>query len=988
MEKGFIENMVLNSSRSNSVFHDLMQYRVREILLVASIYDSFIMDREREISERLFGEYFQLNISNAPRVTSANSPEQALLKLKTYNYSMVVIMMGLEKNIPITLAKAIKEKHPKLPVLLLLNNNSDIHFVKENINELVSFDKVFVWNGDSRIFLGMVKYIEDKMNVKRDTQKAMVRVILLVEDSIKYYSRYLPNLYTVIMKQTQALISQESDLFEKMLRMKARPKVLLATNYEEAVHLYRKYKEYILCVISDVKYKKDGVSDPDAGLKLIKFLKDNSPNIPTLLQSSDISNRERAFDIKSSFIYKNSETLLQELKEYFLQNLGFGSFVFRSDNGDWISSANTIEELQKILEHIPVESLEYHSRRNHFSAWFMARGEIKIAKKLAELSVNDFKSIEEIREFLIILLKSDKHNKQKGEIIDFSEQYFFEESYILRLADGAYGGKGRGLAFINHLIENLNISDLVPEIEIKMPKTAIIGTDEFEEFIERNQISHKNSNQTFKEVQEQFLKGKLSDSLRKKLRCYIRQIQTPIAVRSSGLFEDSLLHPFSGVYTTYLIPNNHPNEEIRFQMLTNAIKLVYSSLFSPHARNYFDAISYKVEEEKMAVILQEVTGKVHGEFFYPDLSGVAQSYNYYPISYMKPEDGIAVLAIGLGKYVVEGEKSFRFCPNYPKVDFLSMQEQFKASQNYFFAIDLKNYPQDLSSGEEATLKKLDVKQSEESKLLHICASTFDIRSNRLVAGANSSGPKVINFANIVKYGYIPLAELLKNLLEVIEYSMHSPVEIEFSVDLNLDKKNRKPIFNLLQIKPLIKGEHFFDIDLNKLNKDDLILYTEKGLGNGKIDDIEDIIFVDPELFDKSETLEMVEEIELLNDVMKKQGKKYVLIGPGRWGSSDRWLGIPVVWSQISHAKLIVEMNLKNFYVDASCGSHFFHNITSMNVGYLTIRDSSEDFIQWDVLKEQKTVHKTKHCRHVKFSKPFTIMMDGKKGISMICCKDN
>ncbi len=466
MSNEFIENMIQSSDKSKSVFHDLMQYRVREILLVASIYDSFIVDRERELSERLFGEYFQLNITQAPRVTSANSSDEALQKLKKYNYSMVVIMMGLEKEIPITLAKAIKEKHPKLPVLLLLNNNSDIRFIKESENELISFDKVFVWNGDSRIFLGMVKYIEDKMNVKRDTQKAMVRVILLVEDSIKYYSRYLPNLYTVVMKQTQALISQESDLFEKMLRMKGRPKVLLATNYEEAVQLYRKYKEYILCVISDVKYKKDGLSDSDAGLKLIKFLKENSPNVPTLLQSSDISNKERAFAINSSFIYKNSDTLLQELKEYFLQNLGFGSFVFRNNIGDWLTSANTIEELQKILEHISEESLEYHSKRNHFSAWFMARGEIKIAKKLGELSVEDFNSIEDIRLFIISLIKNDKHDKQKGAIIDFTEHSFFEDSYILRLADGAYGGKGRGLAFINHLIENLNISNLIPEIEI------------------------------------------------------------------------------------------------------------------------------------------------------------------------------------------------------------------------------------------------------------------------------------------------------------------------------------------------------------------------------------------------------------------------------------------------------------------------------------------------------------------------------------------
>ncbi len=973
---------ILDNQMRSSVFHDLMRYHVREILLVASLYDSYIIEKEGQVSEQIFGEYFQLNISNAPRITSVSSSENALKELQKRDFNLVVLMMGNDKETPIKLSKEIKKINKDIPILLLLNNNSDIAFISKYNDKLEAIDKIFVWNGDSRIFLAMVKYIEDKLNVKRDTEKGLVRVILLVEDSVKYYSRYLPILYTVVIKQTQNLISEEADQFHKILRMRARPKVLLASSYEEAVSFYKEYKDYVLCVISDVKYEKDNILDEEAGLKLVEYLKSELPDLPTLLQSSDSYNEEKARKMQSTFINKNSEFLQQQLKDFFIQNLGFGAFVFKDKHQNSISYANTIEELESSLRIIPDESLLYHSRKNHFSTWLMARGEIEIARKLKPISVEDFKDTDELREALISFVRKERYERRKGEVIDFDKSELEESSYIIKLSNGSLGGKGRGLAFVSHLIGNINFSEIVPGIDVKMPKTSIIGTDEFDLFLENNNISHTlYSENDYKKIKTRFLTGKLTNTLIKKLRKYLEIIKNPIAVRSSGLFEDSLLHPFSGVYTTFLLPNNNENLEVRLKFVMDAIKLVYASLFSPVARNYFDAINYKIEEEKMAVVLQEVVGTNYGDIYYPHISGVAQSYNYYPYSYMKPEDGLSVIALGLGRYVVEGEKAYRFCPKYPKLEMASANTT--ASQEDFYALDMRHQYFNLLEGEDSTLIKVKLEAAKEHGILNYCCSIFDISNNRVVPGISGYGPKIVNFANILKYNYIPLAKTIENVLNIVEYAMQTPVEIEFAV--NITKTNKQnPAFYLLQIKPLIKGEHLVDIDMNTIDESELILFTKQGMGNGVIDTITDVIYVDNDIFDKSKTVDMVQEIELLNQMMKRENRQYILIGPGRWGTSDRWLGIPVVWSQICNAKIIVETTFKGFEVDASLGSHFFHNITSMNVGYFTVQNNSKtDYIKWDIIKSKEIINQTSNFRHIRFEKPVKVMMDGKQGISLI-----
>ena len=974
-----------NSDRD--IYHDLMPYKVREILLVANLYDAYIIEKEGRFFEQLTGEYYQLNLSSVPRITGVSSPEEALEKLQFHHYDLVILMMGIDKQTPIQLSQIIKQIYPGMPVLLLLNNCSDVG-VFEN-KKLTSIDKIFVWNGDSKVFLAMVKYIEDLENIENDTKIGLVRVILLVEDSSRYYSRFLPILYSIVIEQTQHLIEEvNTDNLYKILRMRARPKILLVSSYEEALEYFNKYKEYLLCVITDVKYEKNNKLDEHAGLKLTEYVKNELPDLPVLIQSSEPSNATNAFKLKATFINKNSEYLLQDLKSFISYYLGFGNFIYRDGDGRGeIAVARSMKEFESLLKTIPEESLLFHGVRNHFSNWFMARGEIQLAKKLKPVKVSDFKTSEGLRKYLIEMLHQCMFEKNKGKVVNFDESAILDDTTIVSLAAGSLGGKGRGLAFISTLIYNFDFSQIIPDINVRTPITSIIGTDEFEIFIEsndiHNEILNKKEFKDYLEIKKIFVEAKLSETLIKKLKRYLKVINKPLAVRSSSLFEDSLTQPFAGIFDTFLLPNNDPDIEVRLEQMMTAIKLVFASIYSPTARAYFDAINYKIEEEKMAVIVQEVVGSAYEETFYPHISGVAQSYNYYPISYMKPDDGFAVLAVGLGKYVVEGEKTYRFCPEYPNLDIYSDHDMYKNSQLHFYAIDMRQKKFDLLEGEDASLVKLDIDVSEKHGSLKHCGSVYDLSNERIVAGLTSSGPRIVNFANIIKHKYIPLPSSIQLILNLVEEAMGSPVEIEFAVDLNKDKQGNAS-FYLLQIKPLIKNTLETDIDIEEVDYSKLLLYSEMGMGNGIIDDISDIIYVDVKKFDKLKTEKMRDEIEKLNQEMIKQDRKYILIGPGRWGTRDRFIGIPVAWSQISNAKIIVEVSLENFPLDASLGSHFFHNVISMNVGYFSVKHNSLiDYINWDQLAQQEVVNETKYFKHVRFKDPLKVMMDGKKRASLI-----
>ncbi|MDD3876711.1 MAG: PEP/pyruvate-binding domain-containing protein [Bacteroidales bacterium] len=974
-----------NSDRD--IYHDLMPHKVREILLVANLYDAYSIEKEGRFFEQVSGEYYQLNLSSAPRVTGVSTPDEALEKLQFKHYDLVIVMMGVDKKTPIELGQIIKQIYPSIPIFLLLNNNSDIALFEDGSKKITYIDKIFVWNGDSKVFLAMVKYLEDMLNVENDVEIGLTRVILLVEDSAKYYSRYLPILYSIIIEQTQRLIDDinTNDELYKLLRMRVRPKVLLASNFEEAVYLFNKFRENILCVISDVKFEKKDIICERAGLEFIKYVKSQINDLPTLLQSSDLENASEAYQLQTTFINKNSDTLKEDLKSFISYYLGFGNFVYKDEDGRReIATASNMLEFEKLLKVIPDKSLEYHARRNHFSNWIMARGEIQLAKRIKPVKVTDFKNNQELREYMLTTIQTYRNEKNKGKVVNFDETALLDETTIVSLVPGALGGKGRGLSFISTLIHNFNFSEILPNIKIRTPRTSIIGTEEFEIFMERNSLREKvyyeNDYQIIKEL---FVKSELSSSLIRKLKRYLLIIDRPLAVRSSSLFEDSLMQPFAGIFDTYLLPNNDEDFNARLEQLSNAIKLVFASIFSPTARGYFQAVNYKIEEEKMAVIIQEVVGNRFENSFYPHISGVAQSYNFYPFSHMKPEEGFAVMAVGLGKYVVEGEKTYRFSPKYPGLEINSPKDCLKNSQVYFFGVDMSKKKINLLEGEDAGLVTLDIYEAEKHGTLKHCASVYDADNERIVPGLTHQGPRIINFANILKYEYIPLAKTIQIVLDVVKEAMGSPVEIEFAVDLNMDK-NYRASFYLLQIKPLIGKAKDFEVNPDKLDRNKMILFTEKGMGNGKINNVCDILYVKLDAFDKTKTLEIAEEISKINAQMIVENKKYVLIGPGRWGTRDRFIGIPVSWPQISNAKVIVETSQEDFPLDASLGSHFFHNVTSMNVGYFSVLHTSQkDFIDWDKINNIKGNDIGKYFRHISLDKPLEILMDGKKRIAVI-----
>jgi len=967
------------------IFHDLMSFKVREILIVANLYDAYNIEKEGRFVEHFLGEYYQLNLVSMPRVTGVSSAEEVFRELRGKHYDMVIFMMGVDRKVPSEISAEIKAGYPYIPIFMMLNNYADIEFYEKNRNLFSAIDDVFVWNGDPKVFFAMINYVEDRVNVDNDTRIGFVRVILLVEDSAIYYSKYLPLLYSNVMQQTQRIIEDvASDEVLKVLRLRARAKILLARNYEDAIRIFDKYKDFMLCLITDVKYEKDGKLDENAGVSLVQYARGKKKDLPIIMQSTDSANADKAFDLKTIFIDKNSSTLLQDVQSFITHYLGFGNFIYKNAEGKQIAIARSLKEFENYLKIIPDDSLVYHAKRDHFSLWLMARGEVQLARYINPYKIPDFKTTQELRDFLLHAIQMHRSEFNKGKVISYEEVDTLEESSIISLASGSMGGKGRGVAFINTLIYNFDFHNLIPNINIRCPITLIIGTDEFEYFLDRNRLRNFISTTTnYDEIRAEFVKGNLGDGLVKRLRKILKLTKKPIAVRSSGLFEDSLAQPFAGIFETYLLPNSNPDFDVCLKQLMTAIKLVYASVYSKMARGYVEAINYNIEDEKMAIVLQEVVGNQYDNVYYPHISGVAQSYNYYPFGHMKPEEGVAVIAVGLGSYVVDGEKAYRFSPKYPTTENYTAKDLYKNSQLYYYAVDLSKTDVNLMEGEGAGLKKLDIDIAEDQGNLKHCASVYDAESDRMLPGITQAGPRVVNFSNILKYNYIPLAETIQVVLDVVKEALGTPVEIEFAIDLNKDNKNRAS-FYLLQIKPLLGNAMDYEIDLDSISRENIVVYAERAMGNGKVDNISDVIYVDVEQFDKNMTEAMAQEIDELNRYMVDMEKQYVLIGPGRWGTRDRFIGIPVNWPQISNARFIIETSLEDFPLDASSGSHFFHNVTSMNIGYFSVQpEVSNSYISWDMLSKQELVKKTRFFRHVRFEHPLIVRMDGKKRIAVV-----
>ena len=997
-----------NKSKLNSNnFVDLMQKKVHSILLVSTFYDAFIFEEDGLFSEQMYREYDQLFFSQIPRITNVPTGKEALVMIKERDFDLVITMLRIGEVTSYKLAEEIKKIRPDLPVLLLLNNESDIEIINRNKNKMQFFDNVFLWSGDSNIFLAMLKQIEDLQNVEKDIESGLVHVILLVEDSVHYYSRFLPLLYREIMRQSQRLISAELTPINRRRRLRTRPKVLLVHTYNEAMQIIEKFKDNLICVISDVKYPVDGVIDSKAGLKLMEKINQDELSIAKLLQSTDLNNAPFAKELDSEFLFKNSETLLNDLHNFILNNLGFGDLILRNSEGNEIARASNMLEFENLITKVPTESILYHGRRNHFSSWLIAHGEIQIARKIRPINIDSFVDPENLRSYLIQTFEEIRLKKNRGKVIEFDKNNIDPEGQIIRLRDGSLGGKGRGLAFLNSLINSLDIDSDFKNIKIKMPKTFIIGTDEFDDFIHNNHIKeailklsdakqkHIEKNieydgvisllqkitATDQEIEEVFLKGNLSIKLVNKLRIMLNANKVPIAIRSSGLLEDSQSQPFAGIYSTFMFPNNHHDIKVRLAKLTSAIKLVFASVFKKNARDYIRNINYKLEEEKMAVIIQNIVGSEFDGLFYPHISGVAQSYNFYPTSKLKNSDGIATIGVGMGKSVVDGESNFIFCPKYPKHGIISNDDVIRNTQKSIYAVDMSNnkkeFIRELDGLQTVKIRKIKYNGS----FKHL-ASIWDFENDKLQAGVDLKGPVIIDFANIIKHDYLPLAKIINNILNICKKAMGVPVEIEFAV--KIEEKTKEHKFYLLQIRPLNVHMEAASINKESLKKEELLLYSESGMGNGSFDSIKDIIVFDPDNFDNTKTLEMLSEIEQLNTKMKDEDRKYLLIGPGRWGSRDRFLGIPVNWSQISNAKAIIEVGLKDFQVDASQGTHFFHNLMSMNVGYFSIPyNAGNDFLDIDWILKQNEAERKEFFIHYSFEKPLVMKIDGKQQLAVI-----
>ncbi len=968
-------------------YQELMQERIINVLLICSNYDAFMLEEDGRINEKIFLEYTSKNLRYPPQFTQASSSEKAFDLLEKKKFDLVITMLNVGKIDAFEMAKKVKRRYTDIPIVVLTHFSREVTMKLAN-EDLSSIDYVFCWLGNPGLLLAIIKLLEDKMNADYDIDQKGVQAILLVEDSIRYYSSYLPTIYKAIFEQTNELMTEGLNEHRKTLRMRARPKILLAKTFDDAVELYMKYKDNLLGVISDISYYRGGKKDKEAGIKLARLIRKEGTKMPILLQSSDEWDYALMEELGVNFINKYSQTLLVELKNYIKENYGFGDFVFRDPERDVeIDRANNLHSLQVKISRIDAQSLIYHVSNNHFSRWLKARALFSIANVFAQKSMDDFNNIEEIRSYLIDTIANYRKTKGRGIIASHIDEY----AIFTRLGDGQLGGKARGLAFIDSFINKYKLMFYWEDAMITIPRTVVLTTDLFDEFMEDNNLyDFALSNVSDEEIIGRFSNASTPSRMRKYVSEICEAIKSPLAVRSSSLLEDSHYQPFAGVYSTFMIPNNHHDDRIRSFQLEQAIKSVYASVFYKESKAYIAATSNVIDEEKMAVVIQEISGRSYGNRFYPAISGVARSINFYPIEPEKYEDGIANIAFGLGKTIVEGGVSMRFCPKYPqKVLQLSVPElALTGSQKEFYALDLDPDKFHSSVDETINLLKLRIKHAENDKALKFVASTFDYQDQIIRDGIYEKGKKIITFSNILKYNSFPLPEILQRILKIGQMEMNNQVEIEFSVNLDTPE-NQPQIFHFLQIRPIVETQEKNQIDLEEHKEEETLIYSEQALGNGIIDNVQDVIYVKPDVFDPAHTKTIAHTIDRLNAGFTQRKENYILIGPGRWGSSDPWLGIPVKWSQISAARLIIEAGLKNFQIDPSQGTHFFQNLTSFNVGYFTINPFiNEGYYDVSFLQKQDTVFEDTFVRHIRFSKPAVIKIDGRKKRGLVLKPDN
>jgi hypothetical protein len=979
---------------SFKIFHELMAKKVKEILLVSSPYDAFILEEDGRFAERIIHEYRGLNLTHPPKLTWASSPEEAFISLSKKSFDLIITMPRFDDINPYKFCSDIKVKYPKIPVYLLAHTNNFRLLAKARLKKEDKFDKKFIWSGNADLLLAIVKSVEDSMNVPYDTKRAKVRILILVEDSPKYLSSLLPLLYKEVVLQTQAVMEDSLNEEDRLLRMRARPKILLAENYNDALRLFNEYKPFLLGMISDIRFKKEGKINSEAGFLLHDYVKKESPDTPMLLLSSEDENKIKATRQSALFLNKNSTNLHAGIHSFLVDNLAFGSFIFTYPNGNKIGKASNLREMEKLIPTIPNESIEFHAGRNHISAWLTARSEIFLASLIRPLQPTSFSSTEEFKYFIVFCINQRRKGQQRGVIADYHPETFDPETNFLKIGKGSLGGKARGLAFATTLLDNNpQFRDKFPDINIRIPKTLVISTEYFDHFMILNELrSLINKNLTDEELVTKFVNAKIPNDLKNYLENYLLQVKYPLAVRSSSLLEDSLYQPSAGLYDTFFIPNNNPVFQTRLDNLIRTVKEVFASTYFEAARVLSKTTLHRTEEEKMGVIIEEAIGQQYGDYFFPAISGVAQSYNYYTMSYMKPEEGIAHIALGFGKTVVEGGQVLRFSPKYPQLlpHFSKIEDILKTAQQNFYTLNMKHpkmyiiHQENYTDISEFKLSKLEVDEYQNTinrfKELRELFSSYIPNDHKIVDYFSPKLHSVLTFSNILKYKSFPLPEILTEILKIGRKGMGAPVEIEFAINYQLEKTSpeiKKAEFILLQIRPMTIQTFNNDITISETEKKEAICYSSLSMGNGTIKNIYDIIIVNEDTFDPAQTISIANEISILNKKLMSENRKYLLIGPGRWGTTDRWLGIPVGWSDICGIKAIVETTIETLKASPSQGSHFFHNLCSMGIPYLTIPQNSDSFLDNTKLNNIKAKEQTKFLRHIQLKKPLCIKANGR-----------
>ncbi|MEW6321855.1 MAG: PEP/pyruvate-binding domain-containing protein [Acidobacteriota bacterium] len=959
-------------------FQDLSRYRIHDILLVSTVYDAFILTEDGQLSESVLRRFLSFDAYHAPRLWHAATGADALaLATRERRFDLVITAAHVGDMRADAIARALAARDPHPPVVVLAYDPRDVD--DPAALAAAGIEHVFLWQGDVGILPAIVKLVEDRLNVAEDTGTMGVQAIILIEDNVRYYSSFLPVIYAELLRHSQSLVPEGLNLSQKLLRLQARPKILLCRTYEEAWRDFTAYGANVLGVIADIEFARGGARDPLAGVDFARRVRELQPDVPVMLQSGARENAAEAAAVGATFLYKDSPTLLHEVQRFMIEQFGFGDFVFRRPDGSEVSRARDLRGLEDELHTVPPESLAYHADRNHFSRWLKARTEFAVAYRLRPRKLSDFATIEELRQDLIQSIHDYRREQNRGIVADFEPATFDADAGFSRIGGGSLGGKGRGLAFGSFLLEAYGLSSRFPGVAIAVPPGIVLGTEVFDRVLDSNGLRDAAIRSTDeRELLARFLAARMPDDVLRDLSAFLERARYPLAVRSSSLLEDSPSLPFAGVYETYMLANRHPDVRVRLERLLEAIGRVYVSMFGRHAKAYLESTPYRLEEEKMAIVIQKVVGRPRGDRYYPDLAGVARSHHAYAVPPLRASDGVAAVALGLGTAVVGGEPCFRFSPRHPRhlLQFSTVQDVLANSQRAFYALRLDDAGERQPT-EDFALAQYGLDVAERDGALVSVGSTYSAENDAIFDGIGRPGPRLVTFAPILKHRVFPLAEILAAVLELAEQASGGPVEIEFAATAT-PWRGQPPEFALLQLRPLALTREFAELDVGRYSDLSLVCRSSSVLGHGRIDDVRDLVVIDSTRFGSARSQELAAALGRINASLADAGRPYILIGVGRFGSSEPTLGLPVQWDQISGARVVVEAGFRDFRVTPSQGSHFFHHLMTFNVGYFTVNpERGEGFVDWDWLAAQPAAGEEAGVRHVRVERPFVVEMNGR-----------